>query len=134
MEAAGVDPEKFPAIEKSATVVGEVTREASAQCGLPMGTPVVLGSGDGGAGRVGTGVVKPGRSYSSLGTSAWVSVCTEQPVFDAKERVVNVVNADPEYVTVSGDDAGLRGLHQLDAGKPLPGRNCHGQRDGNQQI
>ena len=102
MEAAGVDPEKFPAIEKSAAVVGEVTREASAQCGLPMGTPVVLGSGDGGAGRVGTGVVKPGRSYSSLGTSAWVSVCTEQPVFDAKERVVNVVNADPEYVTVSG--------------------------------
>ena len=102
MDAAGVDAEKFPEIIRSDEVVGEVTGKAAAECGLQAGTPVVMGCGDGPAGRVGCGIIKPGRTFTYAGTSAWTSVGVDKPIFDSRKRIFTNVNPDPEYCTSSG--------------------------------
>lgn len=102
LRAAGIDPGKLPEIKPSTFTGGYVTREASELTGLKEGTPVVLGGGDGVTANVGTGSVKPGRTYCSMGTSAWITTTTEQPVFDEKMRIVNWAHIIPGYFAPNG--------------------------------
>jgi xylulokinase len=58
-------PEALP----PGALLGEVTSEAAATCGLPAGLPVVAGVGDGQAGGAGVGITAPGPAYLNLGTA-----------------------------------------------------------------
>jgi sugar (pentulose or hexulose) kinase len=58
-------PEAFP----PGAAIGEVSREASAACGLPRGLPLIAGTGDGQSAALGVGVSGPGECSLSLGTS-----------------------------------------------------------------
>jgi xylulokinase len=68
--AAGAEPRQLPRIVEPTTVIGELTREAAADCGLPAGTPVAAGLGDTAAATLGAGVVRPGQVLDSAGTAA----------------------------------------------------------------
>jgi xylulokinase len=81
--AAGISPDVLPPVVPSTTVVGGLTAEAAAHTGLPQGTPVVLGGGDGPMAAVGAGVLTPADgAYVCLGSSAWISASTTQPLHD----------------------------------------------------
>ena len=83
-------------------MVGEVTRAASEECGLLPGTPVVLGGGDGPCCRVGMGVVAQGDEAVNIGTSAFDTLCMNEPLDDPTRRVINFAHVIPGLVSATG--------------------------------
>ncbi len=69
LSAIGVRPEQVPELCPPGGLLGEVTAEASAACGLPAGLPVICGLGDGQAAGLGANVTGPGQAYLNLGTA-----------------------------------------------------------------
>ncbi|NUT93210.1 MAG: gluconokinase [Saccharothrix sp.] len=55
--------------------------------GIPLGTPVVLGGGDGPMANLGVGAVVPGVAAVSLGTSGALRVVRDRPAVDEDGRV-----------------------------------------------
>lgn len=51
------------------SILGQVSREAAAICGLPEGLPVVAGLGDGQSAALGANITGPGQAYLNLGTA-----------------------------------------------------------------
>ena len=99
---AGIDGDKLPELKPSTFVAGGVTEEASRITGLAVGTPVVLGGGDGVTANVGTGSVHPGKTYSCMGTSAWITTTTEKPIFDEEMRTVTWAHVIPGLYAPNG--------------------------------
>lgn len=73
-----LDAACFPRAVAPGTPVGHVTAVAARLTGLPAGTPVIAGGGDGQAGGLGVGVVRPGMAYLNLGTAIVSGVFSEQ--------------------------------------------------------
>ncbi len=94
-QAAGLDVAKLPPIYPSATVIGHVTPEVAGLTGLLAGTPVVIGGGDGACATVGAGALAPGDAYTYIGSSAWMAVVAERPLFDPGMRTFNLAHLDP---------------------------------------
>lgn len=94
-DLAGVDLEKMPNAFESTHVVGEVMQQAALDTGIPAGTPVCCGAGDGCACGVGAGSLAPGKSYTSIGSSAWVGITTKKPIYDKEMRVPVFPHAVP---------------------------------------
>jgi xylulokinase len=99
---AGIDGDKLPELKPSTFVAGGVTPEAARATGLAAGTPVVLGGGDGVTANVGTGSVCPGKTYSCMGTSAWITTTTEKPIFDEEMRTVTWAHVIPGLYAPNG--------------------------------
>lgn len=72
----------LPPVTESGAIVGQVLPWASAQTGIPEGTPVIAGSGDNQCGGVGAGVVEPGVLLLTLGTSGVVYAHSPHPLKD----------------------------------------------------
>jgi xylulokinase len=102
MKQIGLDRAKFPQAYPSATVIGEVTREAAAATGLVAGTPVVIGGGDGACATVGAGSVAPGDAYNYIGSSSWIAVTMEQPLLDPLMRTFTFAHLDPNLYFPTG--------------------------------
>ncbi|BAM01256.1 MULTISPECIES: xylulokinase [Caldilinea] len=96
--SAGQLPTPYP----SPTVVGRVTAQAAQATGLAVGTPVVIGGGDGSCAGVGAGVIEPGSAYCVIGTSAWISVSTLTPVPDPQQRTMTFHHVHPERYAPMG--------------------------------
>lgn len=87
LAAAAVDAALWPEIVESTAVIGTLTPSAAAELGLRPSTRVVAGGGDGPMASVGAGCVAPDSpGYVCLGTSAWYSATTAEPVLDAERR------------------------------------------------
>ncbi|MBM3118161.1 MAG: hypothetical protein FJ006_01165 [Chloroflexi bacterium] len=90
----GLDPAKFPPLVRPIDKVGELTREAAADCGLLQGTPVIAGAGDAPCAAVGSGAVGEGEGHVYLGISGWVGVVTER-ILQGKCGAATIHSADP---------------------------------------
>jgi xylulokinase len=98
LDAAAIDPGVLPPIVESTTVVGGLTAAAAAHTGLPQGTPVVLGGGDGPMAAVGAGVITPDDgAYVCLGSSSWISASSPQPLHDPAMRSMTFNHVVPGY-------------------------------------
>lgn len=102
IEAVGLDPKKLPRVHPSTTVIGAVTREAAAATGLLAGTPVVIGGGDGACATVGAGSVYPGEAYNYIGSSSWIAVTAERPLYDPQMRTFTFAHLDPQLYFPTG--------------------------------
>ena len=102
VNASGIDGDKLPEIVPSTTVAGEVTPWAAGQTGLKAGTPVVMGGGDGLCSNVGAGSISPGRTFSCIGTSAWVATTSEKPLFDEEMRTFTWAHIVPGLYSPTG--------------------------------
>lgn len=94
-DAAGLDADQLPEIVPSTTVVGGVLPGIAAELGLPAGTPVVIGGGDGACAGVGAGVIGEGSAYNYVGSSSWIALCTPTPIFDPTERTFTFAHLMP---------------------------------------
>ncbi len=65
----GLEAINLPDLYPTGALIGSVTTQAAFQTGLPAGLPVTAGIGDGQAGGLGLGIIQPGATYLSLGTS-----------------------------------------------------------------
>jgi len=102
IEAVGLDPRKLPPVHPSITVIGKVTSEAAVETGLLAGTPVVIGGGDGACATVGAGSVRPGDAYNYIGSSSWIAVTAEQPLYDPRMRTFTFAHLDPKLYFPTG--------------------------------
>ena len=84
---AGVDIDKFPTVLASSDVVGYVTDKAAVALGIEPGIPVVAGGVDNACMSLGAGCIEQGDSYASLGSSAWITVSTKEPLVDYDNKV-----------------------------------------------
>ncbi|MCL1896937.1 MAG: FGGY-family carbohydrate kinase, partial [Clostridiales bacterium] len=66
----------------SHTVIGKVTPEAAAECGLAAGTPIACGGVDNACMALGAVGGGDGSVYLSLGSSSWIAVNSFEPVLD----------------------------------------------------
>ena len=97
IEALGLRSELFPDVHASTTIIGHVTQAAAAASGLMVGTPVVIGGGDGACATVGAGSVRDGDGYAYLGSSSWIAVTTRQPIYDPQQRTYTLAHLIPGY-------------------------------------
>ncbi len=87
LDAAGIDAGLWPEIVDSTTVIGPLSGAAADELGLPSGTRVVAGGGDGPMASIGAGCTSPeANGYVCLGTSAWFATTTTRPVLDPERR------------------------------------------------
>jgi xylulokinase len=86
IQASGVPSEFWPEIVPSTHVLGDVRADVAASLGLNAGTRVVCGGVDNSCMALGAKNTRPGRVYTSLGSSAWIAVSAEQPVLDKKYK------------------------------------------------
>ncbi len=102
IQAVGLDLRRLPPAHPSETVIGKVTPEAAAETGLLAGTPVVIGGGDGACATVGAGSVAPGDAYNYIGSSSWIAVTAEEPLYDPEMRTFTFVHLDPKLYFPTG--------------------------------
>jgi xylulokinase len=108
IEASGLPRSLFPEVAPSTAVVGAVTAEAAAVTGLRVGTPVVLGGGDGPMGALGAGIIDADSgAYTYLGSSSWVSFAADAPLHDPEMRTMTFNHVVPgKFVPTATMQAG----------------------------
>jgi xylulokinase len=102
IQAVGLDRRKLPPVHPSNTIIGTVTPDAAAETGLLAGTPVVIGGGDGACATVGAGSVRLGDAYNYIGSSSWIAVTAEQPLYDPQMRTFTFAHLDPKLYFPTG--------------------------------
>lgn len=100
LAALEIDEALLAPVYESPDVTGVITAEAAALTGLRAGTPVVGGAGDNAAAAVGTGVVKAGRAFTTIGTSGVVFAHSDQVTIDPAGRVHTFCHSVPGCWTV----------------------------------
>ena len=86
LQAAGLERSILPELHAASDVIGGLLPGVADEIGLPAGTPVVIGGGDGCCAAAGAGVVRPGSAFNYLGSSSWIALATTQPIFDPAMR------------------------------------------------
>jgi xylulokinase len=74
LDALEIPQAWLPRVHEGPEVTGRISAEAAQATGLAEGLPVIAGGGDNAAAAVGSGVVRPGTGFVSLGTSGVVFV------------------------------------------------------------
>lgn len=92
----GLELSSLPEIRPGHDVSGHITREAGGLTGLLPGTPVAIGGGDGACAGRGAGLFEPGSAYCCIGSSAWVSQLTVEPLLDPQMRIFNYLDMNGE--------------------------------------
>ena len=87
LKAAGIDKDKLPKLKKSTDIAGYIQDRVAGEIGLPAGTPVVCGGGDGPVSAVGAACIGDGEFYLTFGTSAWIGGTTTEPFIDEDKTV-----------------------------------------------
>lgn len=102
LEKLEIDRALLPKVYESPEVTGVISEEAGKITRLKPGTPVVGGAGDNAAAAVGTGVVRDGKAFTTIGTSGVVFAHTDKLAIDPKGRVHTFCCAVPGAWHVMG--------------------------------
>jgi xylulokinase len=102
IRAAELDSNKLPDIKPSTEVVGEVQKTIADEVGLAAGTPVVIGGGDGCCAATGAGVIKERRAYNYIGSSSWIALATDKPIYDPTMRTFTWAHLIPNMFSPCG--------------------------------
>ncbi|MDQ2049261.1 FGGY-family carbohydrate kinase [Natronolimnohabitans sp. A-GB9] len=110
-EAAGVAglESLIPPLRRPTDVVGGITESAARETGLPEGTPVVAGTIDVVASAIGSGMIRPGDSAASIGTSLFTQVIGTGPG-ETETSIGMALGVDGRWTTAIGSNSGTRSL------------------------
>jgi len=97
--ASGIQAEVWPEIVPSTQILGKVLPEVAIQMGLSSDVLVVCGGVDNSCMALGAKNIRDGRVYTSLGSSAWIAVSSEQPVLDKKYKPYVFTHVMPNMFT-----------------------------------
>jgi len=100
LEKLNIDRSLLAPIYESPDVTGVVNKKAAKLTGLRAGTLVVGGAGDNAAAAVGTGVVKTGRAFNTIGSSGVIYSVSDQVSVDPEGRVHTLCASVPGKWTV----------------------------------
>ncbi len=102
LERLGIDKSYLGKVYESPEITGYITREISELTGLSVNTAVVAGAGDNAAAAIGTGIVKDGKAFTTIGTSGVVYAHTSHLSIDKKGRVHTFCCAVPDCWHIMG--------------------------------
>jgi xylulokinase len=102
LEKLAIDKSLLAKVYESPEVTGSITKEIADKTGLSTATIVVGGAGDNAAAAIGTGIVKDGRAFTTIGTSGVVFAHSSQVKIDPKGRVHTFCCAVPGCWHVMG--------------------------------
>ena len=102
LSALGLDSKLVPRAYESPEITGQIRREVALVTGLNAGIPVVGGGGDQAASAIGNGIVLPGLTSATLGTSGVIFSYTETPKLDPRGRIHTFCHAVPGKWHVMG--------------------------------
>ncbi len=94
LDALQLEEKQLATAVRPGAVLGEVTGEAAGETGLQPGTLVIAGGGDGQAGGLGTGTLRPGRAYLNLGTASVSGVYSAAYATDPAFRTLTSVSGE----------------------------------------
>jgi xylulokinase len=97
--ASGIAAEVWPEIVPSTHILGEILPEVAEALGLGHGVKVVCGGVDNSCMALGAKNNRAGRVYTSLGSSAWIAVSSEQPVLDKRFKPYVFAHVVPKMFT-----------------------------------
>ncbi len=109
LDTLGIPEDKLPPVMKTGSILGYVTDEAAEKCGLPVGTPIIIGTFDHPSAARGVGIVKEGQLLLSCGTS-WVGF---YPVADRAKAADAKMLIDPFLSEIGGPWGGMVSLASL---------------------
>lgn len=98
LAAAGVEAVKLPPLVAPSHRM-PLTPAGARELGLPPGTPVVAGAGDGPLASLGVGAVHPGVAACSIGTSGALRLMVDAPAVDSGHRVFCYLLEPGRWVT-----------------------------------
>ena len=102
LEKLEIDPALLGTVYESPEVTGVIHSQAAEATGLKVGTLVVGGAGDNAAAAVGTGVVRDGLAFTTIGSSGVVFAHSSAIRIDPKGRVHTFCCAVPGAWHVMG--------------------------------
>lgn len=91
-----IEPEKLPHLIKPGQILGEITKEASLDTGLPEGIPVIAAASDKACEILGAGCLTPEKACLSFGTIATINT--------AIKKYVEVLRFYPPYPAAVPDE------------------------------
>ncbi len=95
-----IDKSLLGKMYESPDVTGTVHSAAAEQTGLAVGTKVVGGAGDNAAAAIGTGIVRQGSAFNTIGSSAVIYAVSDELKLDLKGRVHSLCASVPGKWTV----------------------------------
>ena len=102
LDVLEIDPAFLGRVYESCEVTGTLRPEIAAETGLSVDTKVVGGAGDNAAAAVGTGIVRDGTAFTTIGTSGVVFAHSSKLSIDPKGRVHTCCCAVPGAWHVMG--------------------------------
>lgn len=118
----GIPRRLLPDVVLPGTPLGQLTADAAAATGLPVGTPLVAGCTDGTAGCLASGAQGVGDLNVTLGTTLVFKAISAQPLLDPAGAVYNHRHPAGGYLPGAASTTGgewiathLAGEHDLDA-------------------
>jgi xylulokinase len=97
LAAFAIDPASLPAIAGAGELAGALGPAGAALCGLPVGTPVAVGTGDDFATPLGAGLLTPGAAVCVLGTAEVVGALSTVPLIDEGRLVETHAHVDQHF-------------------------------------
>ena len=102
LEKLGISEDMLGKVYESVEVTGTISSGISELTGLSTSTIVVGGASDNGAAAVGTGIIREGKCFTTIGTSGVVYAHTEKMVLDKLGRVHTFCSPVPNEYHVMG--------------------------------
>ncbi|NLA73029.1 MAG: xylulokinase [Clostridiales bacterium] len=87
LKKLSIDKSLLAAMYESEEQTGTVSKTAAELTGIKEGTPVAGGAGDNAAAAIGTGVIKEGSAFTTIGSSAVVYAVSDEPLINALGKV-----------------------------------------------
>jgi len=80
LKISGLDENALPQAKPSGELIGEISRRAANEMGLPVGTKVITGGHDQAASALGAGVIEAGQAMDSTGTTESIAILLDRPI------------------------------------------------------
>jgi len=92
----------YPPVVEPGTVIGQITKQAAAACGLRTGTPVIAGGADTQLALLGIGNIKSG-DWALVGGTFWqTTVIWDRPLIDPQFRPRTLCHVQPDRWMTEG--------------------------------
>ena len=86
LDLAGIRKDQLSPLAAPSALLGKLPPDVASQLGIPVNTPVVMGSSDAVNSSIGAGAVAPTQATLMIGTSGALRVVSPRPVLDLRAR------------------------------------------------
>jgi sugar (pentulose or hexulose) kinase len=116
----GLPRDRMPEVVTPGTVIGEVQPSATADTGIPAGTPVMAGLTDGCASQLASGAAGPGDWETTLGTTMVIKGVTKDLLRDPEGRIYSHLHPEGFWMPGGASTTGGECLRLRFPGGDLP--------------